>query len=291
MISAKNYAAQAEKSLLDQSKMLLECGFIEDSKKYLTISTAIKNSIKFVVPDGGLILDDNLKGLNKLSEVKLPYDSICIEFLRDKVKYVILAIQTKDGIVVYDIVKLGNTEEWVGNPHQCTIPYKWTYEIYENKESISNVADVENPNNSIVLEHFSVVLPSLYELLCSKIGKKKANDLCLHFLTIASHCVLGLCEALSCANIVIEPLTTIDKKKNEKRIKAGKLPLYETKILTIKTPAIQIKSDSKCGSHASPRQHLRRGHIRRYPNKNIWINACIVGDPMKGVINKSYVIK
>lgn len=45
-------------------------------------------------------------------------------------------------------------------------------------------------------------------------------------------------------------------------------------------------------SHASPRQHLRRGHIRRHPTAgNLWVNSCVVGDPSNGVINKSYAVK
>lgn len=42
---------------------------------------------------------------------------------------------------------------------------------------------------------------------------------------------------------------------------------------------------------AQARQHLRREHIRRLSSGNIWVNACVVGDPSKGKINKSYEVR
>ena len=35
-------------------------------------------------------------------------------------------------------------------------------------------------------------------------------------------------------------------------------------------------------------QHLRRGHIRRLPGGNIWVNSHLVDDPTKGRIEKQY---
>lgn len=41
-------------------------------------------------------------------------------------------------------------------------------------------------------------------------------------------------------------------------------------------------------SHASPRLHWRRGHIRRYPNKTTWIEAMLVGKSDNGVVVHDY---
>ncbi|MEO3722889.1 hypothetical protein, partial [Lacticaseibacillus paracasei] len=62
---------------------------------------------------------------------------------------------------------------------------------------------------------------------------------------------------------------------------------YETKCLTIKATQKQ-GTGTRTGTHESPRQHLRRGHIRRLESGNIWVNACVVGSSEKGVIKKSY---
>ncbi len=51
--------------------------------KLKTLQGAIKKAIHFTVPDGGDLLNDNLKGL-KSSEIRLPYPSITIEcFIKD----------------------------------------------------------------------------------------------------------------------------------------------------------------------------------------------------------------
>lgn len=45
------------------------------------------------------------------------------------------------------------------------------------------------------------------------------------------------------------------------------------------------------GSHASPRFHLRRGHIRRLPTgRNTWVRSCAVGSRALGTANKDYRI-
>lgn len=45
------------------------------------------------------------------------------------------------------------------------------------------------------------------------------------------------------------------------------------------------------GSHASPRTHLRRGHIRQHPTAGrIWVNSCVVNPTAIGTVNKDYRI-
>ena len=62
----------------------------------------------------------------------------------------------------------------------------------------------------------------------------------------------------------------------------------KTKCLTIKSHVKSKALAIRTGTHESPRQHLRRGHIRRLESGNIWVNACVVGNSEKGVIKKSY---
>ena len=85
----------------------------------------------------------------------------------------------------------------------------------------------------------------------------------------------------------------VDQRKNAKRIKQGKLPMYETRRLVIKAPitrgaASQAQGDS---DRQGPREHLRRGHIRRLQDgRRIWVQSCVVGSRENGVIHKSYAV-
>jgi hypothetical protein len=63
---------------------------------------------------------------------------------------------------------------------------------------------------------------------------------------------------------------------NKHRIKAGKFPIKGHHIVIL-NPLVDNKSADLDGTHASPRPHYRRGHIRRLQNgQKIWIKSCIV---------------
>ena len=69
--------------------------------------------------------------------------------------------------------------------------------------------------------------------------------------------------------------------KMEKVIKDGKEVIEPT----------APRQEAKGGTHASPRQHDRRGHLRRLKSgKNVWVKPHKVGDPSKGVVFHDYRI-
>lgn len=69
-------------------------------------------------------------------------------------------------------------------------------------------------------------------------------------------------------------------KLNEKRQKRGLLPINDINEIVIKVGAKTYSADgSEKGSHASPRMHWRRGHVRRLPSGEITnVRPCLVGD-------------
>ena len=74
---------------------------------------------------------------------------------------------------------------------------------------------------------------------------------------------------------------------NRRRARKGKPLQYTWRTVTIEPPA--PKTERKGGTHASPRQHQRRGHWRITPKgKRVWIRDCTVGDPSKGAVFKDY---
>jgi len=83
-------------------------------------------------------------------------------------------------------------------------------------------------------------------------------------------------------------------KLNKKRVKRDRPPLYEYKVLDIVADVmapVQASKPHQGGSHASPRMHKRRGHIRRLTSgKNTWVRNTIVGKPRRGEVIKDYAV-
>ena len=85
--------------------------------------------------------------------------------------------------------------------------------------------------------------------------------------------------------------TPKEKRVNKKRIRSNKAPLVEFRLIKIAQPKSQLPSLPQ-GTHASPRQHWRRGHWRNLASgKRVFIKPMLVGDEKNGKIIKDYVIE
>ena len=81
-----------------------------------------------------------------------------------------------------------------------------------------------------------------------------------------------------------------DTFTNRRKMAQGKIPTYDWTTVYIE-PA-KPRADSKGGTHASPRQHDRRGHLRRLRSgKNVWVKAHKVGDASKGIVWHDYEVR
>ena len=77
---------------------------------------------------------------------------------------------------------------------------------------------------------------------------------------------------------------------NKRRAAKGKAPLIYDWHTVVIEPA---KPSGEClgGTHASPRQHERRGHWRTCANgKRVWVRHCTVGDASRGTVFKDYKV-
>jgi hypothetical protein len=85
--------------------------------------------------------------------------------------------------------------------------------------------------------------------------------------------------AINCSNVGTQDIAA-PKMLNEKRKKKGKPLFYPYKVLDLSLPRAAGASTGSNGTHASPRAHLRRGHLRQlgeqHGNKVLWINATMV---------------
>ncbi len=270
MITAKNYAAKVQQSvncLITQRNATEE----PDWSELHAIKNAISNAVHFLIPDGGRIIGlDGLIG----TRLELPFPVITIESSISGWGLLTLAIDRGEQIEVFGFSK----EEHSGvMPEFLPITRKMMVNKDYRKVENMPVADDE----------------IIFRGLISPEDDERLTGLQGYTSIVNCEFILEeLLSALSCRNVSIANHQEAFPK-NASRIKAGKLPLFEIKMLVINTQhGTSGKTGNGGGSHASPRQHLRRGHIRRHPTAgNIWVNNCVVGDPAKGIIDKQYRVK
>ncbi len=274
-ITAKNYAAQAIKSIL--AKILK----YKDAEIFLSQVGFIANAVKFVMPDGGTIFDDNLKGIRG-QYAKLPYNNITVEYATQfegkLLKTLVLAEQQDENINVSSFFAIGDS--WEPCPVGITVFGDWW--DYSDK----SIPTLGSDTNGFKLKCSPIsIYPNQFKGVEDDINRGE-----IHGITIDTKALLELLEALSCRNVTTANYQDASPV-NEKRIKVGKMPFYETKMLVVDTRSCTIgKHGNGCGTHQSPRQHLRRGHIRRLTSGNFWVNSCVVGSGDKGHIEKRYMV-
>lgn len=228
--------------------------------RYLSVS--IKQAVHFTIPDEGL-LGNRAEGLIE-REWHLPYPLITVEHCCSVTRDKFVAVAREEGwedrrIVISGAFCSANDARWIPSPwgvamSACSFNFSAPYYVYFS----------------------SIKVPD-------QVSKDILNTLL--WMTIE------LVEALSCRNVSTD-IYQEEHKANEKRIKKGKLPFYETKTLVVYThKSTGARQHNEKGPQASRRQHLRRGHIRRLKSGNVWVNSCVVGDPEQGNIRKKYQVK
>lgn len=105
--------------------------------------------------------------------------------------------------------------------------------------------------------------------------------------------ILTFLTALNCCN-VRRILVEAPAALNAARSRRGKLPIFEHWTLDLRIPSGGVDEDIDLGgTHASPRLHLRRGHVKRSAKSGRWwwVRAHIVGRKELGLITKGYGVR
>lgn len=122
-----------------------------------------------------------------------------------------------------------------------------------------------------------------YDASIKTIIKEMTNDVAAEALS-----VVELCNLLECTNVEMD-IIDAPTKLNKKRLSSGKEPLFEYRVLKLKGSSRRAV-ESQGGSHASPRLHYRRGHIRRLASgKKTWVRPHMVGEASQGYVAKDYL--
>lgn len=262
-----NYSRQMAKQFSES----LERGLPEPARTVLShFIDLAKASMKFILPDGGRIIDDpEFKAIDETVPLKLPHPFIAVEYSRDcfqhqdsefsmqPKKALAFARERDDGIAISICAWDNDSQEWWPLP-EAHIPLTGFIDRTDKQNGYARIALWTNgalPNSDYMDE----------------VGA-----------------LLDLLNALSCANV---HAARSDARKQAKKAKRA-LPFDDYWLLEIDTGRTTISGPASGGTHRSPREHLRRGHIRRMQDgRKLWINATIVAAGRgAGVIRKDYAV-
>lgn len=267
-----NYSARAIEDLKKTKKVN---NFNKtDLVKIDAVSWMLKSGQKFFLPTSGSLLDISVLKEEYNDLIKLPYPVCVLEFAGDIKKSIsdeliypksyilILREAPLGGIIIQSIYEVGG---WY-----CISPHT----VFLERINASN--------NSYEIK----VTPTL------DVHKKLLDDNGYSQNSMLDDVNLDICVASEFMIAVNTKNVTKDKilpseKLNKKRCKNGKEPYDSYWVLDILKEEHERVVNG--GTHSSPRQHFRRGHLRRLQNGDVvWVRHCLVGNRNLGVVDKSY---
>ena len=242
-----------------------------------TLDDLINVGQKIMLPPGGSVMaDDPLRALDETLPLRLPFPVTILEYqIIDKGSYertapghvskvIVIARERyfesteNSGIVLSVIAYYTNSELWLPLPEAA---------ISSTKYLVRNAPEMGGR---------TMILLNLTDT-----DRTKPED-----YTGEVSALLSTLNVLACTNARLE---RVAKKKT--KWKKDVIPFDDYHILTVEQKA---QKDSTGLTHIgrSPREHVRRGHIRVYSHGlKIWVNACVVAAGAVAKIHKDYAIK
>lgn len=269
-----NYCRQMVKQL--SAKMLIPSVSTENKEAYSHAIDLANTSHKFLLPKGGFMIKDfDFKALDEFEELKLPFEFTALEFeIEEENKHlkapegsercsgcIVFARERGDKIAINGAWKFASDGAW------GVIP-----EIHIDRLGCFD-RSIRNEDGGFPIH--------------ARFADGKARDWFPYKRPINS--LLCFLNALACSNVHVE---RSEPKKAGKKVKSA-LPFDTYHVLTIDVPGRAGERGGPTGPHRAPREHLRRGHIRRLADgRRIWVNATVVAAGRgAGVVKKDYALR
>jgi hypothetical protein len=266
MMEHLNYCRQLLMGATDMLRIPSLSG--EERAMYSHVADLCKLSTKFILPANGILIDDaELRALDDgEGSLRLPFDVLALEF------------QGAPGKAISDGTKCVVFCRSMGEdaPGVQVFPASW------------------NKANGTWRAHDEFLIESLAKTGSERGGVRISMQRATFrgtddgILREFSRVVLAFLNAMACANVRAERSLP---RKAGKKVKAA-LPFDTYHVLTIDVPG-QAGDGAATGGHRSPREHLRRGHIRRLADgRRIWVNATVVAHGRGGgAVTKDYAVR
>lgn len=140
---------------------------------------------------------------------------------------------------------------------------------------------------SIMLDPDTQVLNVYPQIPATQMGWIEP-DICDYFIDKAMRAIYMMTHHTG--EVYASIPTPRESEVNARKIRKGKKPLVEFRLITV-TAKERKEPTHPGGTHASPRQHWRRGHWREYRSgRRTWVEPMLVGDEKNGKIVKDYAV-
>ena len=246
-------------------------GFPEKNREILSNAIDLARvAQKFILPHGGRLYDDpEYRALDENKPLRLPYPLIALEYARGEFrenkdfmnssKAILFAREENDFIILTPVIWADYRQIWGPMP----------------EAAIPRIGYLDR-----------TVTVGRYKALNIYFGSGTGVD--VNDYADEAGALLCFLNVLQCKNVQLE---RSDPKKAGKKIKTA-LPFDTYHVLTIDVPD-KAGDGASTGGHRSPREHLRRGHIRRLADsRRIWVNATVVAAGRgAGVVTKDYAVR
>lgn len=306
---APNYSAEAIICLREQAKLWMALGMYPNSSElYLEAARMIEASHKFALPDNGFLFDHATAAM--IDGFHPPFHTCVFEYgisgETGDDPPLPRPVHGRQRIPVSRVLVLCRCYKRNGDDVVSVMPVfasayrEWHLALFCAELSLNDFCAVDVPKvggrdrflrDGVGIKGCSFLLTGErsmeilgvedtqdYRWLNERARKGIGRDLST---------VLQACAALSCTNVTTELI----RPNREARAARPESTLFDYHVLMIRPGAERHEGPALGGSHASPRTHLRRGHIRQHPTAGrIWVNSCVVNPTAIGTVNKDYEI-
>lgn len=235
-------------------------------------------SKKFILPANAEFLQIDDKKNNDLFRdlcanrdgIRLPFPNIVFEFKFNSVKIIFLISEQESQTIESE--KFFCLSIFFNDNGIWTVPWIVTYVRFDSYAG-THILYKDLKRNQL---HDSD----------SEEGSKLADGI-LPFIYV----LIRFLVAISCSNVTHDPVCSA-KKEKYKSSKTNPYGFDEYRTIVVKNNYQAHSSSGHSGIHRSPREHLRRGHVRRLSDgKNIWINSMVVNSGTRGKITSDYDLR
>tara|TARA_R110000822_G_scaffold17335_1_gene58463 strand:- start:576 stop:1385 length:810 start_codon:yes stop_codon:yes gene_type:complete len=242
---------------------------------YGSLIDLIGLSQKIMLPPGGQVLeDDSLRALDDNTPLRLPFPVTVLEFLTDEGPI-------RPGALACNKVITVARERLLEDGEQALVLS--VIPCYTHNGSWSPLPEIAIPlTHAIDRKNFLNGGVGI-RMFGSQTAETHADD-----YRGEVSALLGVLNALACSNV---RTSMLPQSKVRKAIKTA-IPFDDYYVLTIDTHTGKGTGDSQKHAGRSPREHLRRGHIRRFESGvKVWVSACVVAAGSAGKITKEYALR